>query len=48
MLLLFVVFGLYCVWLAKAPEAAIKMGLVAIWACLAVACAASVSSALLR
>ena len=48
MLLLFVAFGLYCVWVAKAPEAAVRFGMVAMWAAMAVGCAASVMSAALR
>lgn len=48
MLLLFVVFGLYCVWVAKAPEIAVRCGLVAMWVALAGGCAASVVSAVMR
>lgn len=48
MLLLFVVFGLYCVWVAKAPEIAVRCGLVAMWLALASSCAVSVVSAVTR
>jgi hypothetical protein len=48
MLLLFVVFGLYCVWVAKAPEEAVRFGLVAMWVALAGGCAVSVVSAVMR
>ncbi len=48
MLLLVTVFGLYCWWLAKAPQEAVRFGLVLMWGCLAVGCAASVMSAVLR